>query len=41
MFYNCTDMAMNAVRSFSQDGKMKYSGKGGNELLLTEMLYAF
>ena len=27
MFYNCTDVAMNAVRSFSQDGKMKYSAK--------------
>ena len=38
MFYNCTDVAMNALRSFSQDRKMKYSGKEENECLLTEML---
>jgi len=27
-------MAMNTVHSFSEDGKMKYSGEGGNEWLL-------
>ena len=27
MFNNCTEMAVNAVRSFSQDGKMKHSEK--------------
>jgi len=27
-------MAMNTVRSFSEDGKMKYSAEGGNEWLL-------